>query len=147
MVLLGRDESSLPGRLCRYWGDRAWHQIPAHGLERDLLDELYRAAVAQDPSLGPSAGSMGPGKAAVQVMLERLLRSGTFAQVAQRAFIGNLKQVTRFLTDRPAKDLILGRVHEEVDDGTRVVIGHSLGSVVAYEYRGCAARAVVRRAA
>lgn len=104
------------------------------GLERDLLDELYRAAVAQDPSLGPAAGSLGPGRAAVQVMLERLLRSGTFARVAQRAFIGNLKQVTRFLTDRSAKDLILGRVDEEVDEDTRVVIGHSLGSVVAYEY-------------
>jgi hypothetical protein len=104
------------------------------GLERDLLAELYQAAIAQDPSLGPPTGSMGAGKAAVQVMLERLLRSGTFAWVAQRAFIGNLKQVTRFLTDRPAKDLILGRVHKEVGDGARVVIGHSLGSVVAYEY-------------
>ena len=45
------------------------------GPERDLLTELYRAAVAQDPSLGPPPGAMGPGRAAVQVMLERLLRS------------------------------------------------------------------------
>jgi hypothetical protein len=104
------------------------------GLERDLLAELYRAAVAQDPSLGPPAGSMGPGRAAVQVMLERLLRSGTFARVAQRAFVGNLKQVTRFLTDRAVKDLVLARVHEQVGEGTGVLIGHSLGSVVAYEY-------------
>ena len=104
------------------------------GLERALLTELYRAGVALDPSLGPPAGSMGPGRAAVQVMLERLLRSGTFAKVAQRAFIGNLKQVTRFLTDRWVKDLVLERVNEEVGEGTRVLIGHSLGSVVAYEY-------------
>jgi hypothetical protein len=104
------------------------------GPERDLVTELYRAAVAQDPSLGPPAGAMGPGRAAVQVMLERLLRSSTFARVAQRAFIGNLKQVTRFLTDRSAKDLALARVREEVGQGTRVLIGHSLGSVVAYEY-------------
>jgi hypothetical protein len=104
------------------------------GLERDLLAELYRAAIEQDPSLGPPVGAMGPGRAAVQVMLERLLRSGTFARVAQRAFVGNLKQVTRFLADRSVKELVLGRVHEEVGEGTRVVIGHSLGSVVAYEY-------------
>jgi hypothetical protein len=104
------------------------------GPERDLLAELYRAAVAQDPSLGPAAGSMGPGRAAVQVMLERLLRSPTFARVAQRAFIGDLKQVTRFLADRAVKDLVLARVREEVGEGTRVLIGHSLGSVVAYEY-------------
>jgi|HubBroStandDraft_6_1064221.scaffolds.fasta_scaffold215809_2 hypothetical protein len=104
------------------------------GPERDLLTELYRAAVAQDPSLGRPAGSMGPARAAVQVMLERLLRSGTFAKVAEQAFIGNLKQVMAFLTDRSVKDLVLGRVHEQVGDGTRVLIGHSLGSVVAYEY-------------
>jgi hypothetical protein len=104
------------------------------GLERDLVTELYRAAVAQDRSLGPPAGSMGPGRAAVQVMLERLLRSATFARVAQRAFIGNLKQVTRFLSDRSVKDLVLARVHEQVGEGTRVLMGHSLGSVVAYEY-------------
>jgi len=67
-------------------------------------------------------------------MLERLLRSATFARVAQRAFIGNLKQVTRFLGDRLVKDLVLARVHEQMGESTRVLIGHSLGSVVAYEY-------------
>jgi hypothetical protein len=104
------------------------------GLERDLLDELYGAAVAQDPSLGPPPGAMGPGKAAAQVMLERLLRSRTFARVAQRAFIGNLKQVPRFLTNSSVKELVLARIHEQMSEGTRVLIGHSLGSVVAYEY-------------
>jgi hypothetical protein len=106
------------------------------GLEHDLLTELYQAAVDQDPSLGPPVGSMGPGRVVVQVMLERLLRSGTFAKVAQQAFIGNLKQVTRFLTDRLVKDLVLGRVDQQVGEGTEVLIGHSLGSVVAYEYLG-----------
>ena len=52
----------------------------------------------------------------------------------QLAFVGNLKQVTAFLTDRSVRDLVLARVCEEVGEGTRVVIGHSPGSVVAYEY-------------
>jgi hypothetical protein len=104
------------------------------GLEHDLLAELYRAAVGQDPSLGPPVGSMGPGRVAVQVMVERLLRSETFAKVAQQAFIGNLKQVTRFLTDRSVKQLVLDRVNEQMGEGTEVLISHSLGSVVAYEY-------------
>jgi len=104
------------------------------GLERDMVTELYHAAVAQNPSLGPPAGSMGSGKLSVQVMLERLLRSRTFAKVAQRVFIGNLKQVTSFLTDLSVKDLVLARVHEQVGEDTGVLIGHSLGSVVAYEY-------------
>ena len=104
------------------------------GLERDLLAEFYRAVVEQEVALGAPEGAMGPGKAGVQVMLDRLLRSRTFAGVAQRALIGNLKQVTWFLADGSVKDLVLARVDEEVEDSTRVVIGHSLGSVVAYEY-------------
>jgi hypothetical protein len=104
------------------------------GLERDLLGELYRAAIGQDPSLGPLPGSMGPGRASAQVMLERLLRSGTFARVAQRGFIGNLKQVSQFLTDVAVKDEVFTRVHSQIDVSTRVLIAHSLGSVVAYEY-------------
>lgn len=42
---------------------------------------------------------MGLGRAAVQIMLDRLARSATFAQIGQRVFIGNLKQVIAFLTD------------------------------------------------
>ena len=104
------------------------------GVERDLMTGLYEAAVSQDPSLGPPVGAMGPGMAAVQVMLERLLRSRTFARVSQRGFIGNLKQVSRFLGESAIKDRVLARVHQEVDDQTQVLIGHSLGSIVAYEY-------------
>ena len=104
------------------------------GLERDLLVEFYLAAVEHEPALGAPEGSMGRVGVSSQVMLERLLRSRAFARVAQRAFIGNLKQVTGFLTSEPVKNLVIERVHEQVDDGTRVLIGHSLGSVAAYEY-------------
>jgi hypothetical protein len=104
------------------------------GLERDLLQRWYEAAVEQDGALGPPPGAMGPGKVAIQAMLERLLRSRTFAKVAQRGFIGNLKQVSQFLSDETVKEQVIARIHDEVDASTRVVIGHSLGSVVAYEY-------------
>jgi PGAP1-like protein len=104
------------------------------GLERDLLTALYREAVAQDASLGVPEGAMPGGRAAVGVMLHRLARSATFARVAERAFIGNLKQVTAFLTDPGVKQNVLARVREQISADTRVVIGHSLGSVVAYEY-------------
>jgi hypothetical protein len=104
------------------------------GPERDLLAELYQAAVDQDPSLGPPPGAMGPGRVAAQAMLERLLRSQAFARVAQRGFIGNLKQVTAFLATPDVKERVLQRVHGEVTPDTQVLIGHSLGSVVAYEY-------------
>jgi hypothetical protein len=104
------------------------------GPERDLLKRWYEAAVEKDPSLGPPPGAMGPGMVAAQAMLERLLRSRTFARVAQRGFIGNLKQVTAFLATPDVKERVLQRVADEVTQDTRVVIGHSLGSVVVYEY-------------
>ncbi len=109
------------------------------GPERDLLGSWYEAAVEQDPSLGPAPGAMGPGKVTAQLMLERLLRSRTFARVAQRGFTGNLKQVTAFLAKPGAnkpdiKERVLGRVAAEITTDTRVLIGHSLGSVVVYKY-------------
>ncbi|NKX56835.1 hypothetical protein [Arthrobacter mobilis] len=104
------------------------------GPERDLLQAWYAQAVEQEPGLGPPEGSMGPGTVAVQVMLEKLLHSKTFAGVARRALVGDLKQVTAFLTDPGIKDRVLERTAAEVTEDTRAVIGHSLGSVVAYEY-------------
>jgi hypothetical protein len=104
------------------------------GPECDLLAKFYHAAAEQDAALAAPEGAMGRGKVVTEVMLERLLRSRTFAGVAQRALIGNVKQVTGFLADDAVRDLVLARVAEEVNESTRVVIGHSLGSVVAYEY-------------
>ncbi len=103
-------------------------------LERNLLTALYNAAVAEDPELGKPTAAMGAGAVSVQFMLTRLARSKTFTRVAQRAFIRNLKQVTAFLGDPDVRQRVLGRVRDQVGPDTRVVIGHSLGSVVAYEY-------------
>lgn len=70
------------------------------GVERDLLTDWYEAAMVADPALAPTPGSMAPTPVSVQVMLNRLLRFRGFAGVAERAFIGNLKQVSRFLHRR-----------------------------------------------
>jgi hypothetical protein len=104
------------------------------GLERELLRAWYEAAVAADPSLAAPEGAMNPARAGVQVMLRVLSRSRTFARVAERAFIGDLRQVSAFLTDPAVKGQVLDRVRELTGSDTRVLIGHSLGSVVAYEF-------------
>ncbi|MFF5491378.1 hypothetical protein [Streptomyces virginiae] len=104
------------------------------GPEKQLLNALYEAAVEQDPSLEPGEGAMFPGMVPVQAMLARLLDMPLFSGIAQRAFIGNLKQVTHYLADESLREKVLDRLHDEIGDDTRVVIGHSLGSVVAYEY-------------
>lgn len=104
------------------------------GPERDLLAALFETAIAQDPSLARPQDAMGAGRTAVQIMLTRLARTPTLARVAQRTFIGNLKQVTAFLTSTSVKEDVLACLNAVIDADTRLLVGHSLGSVVAYEY-------------
>lgn len=47
--------------------------------------------------------------------------------------IGDLKQVVKYLNDPEIHETVLKTVLDKITDDTRVVIGHSLGSVVAYE--------------
>jgi pimeloyl-ACP methyl ester carboxylesterase len=77
---------------------------------------------------------MGGGRVVAQVMVEHLLRTKTFAGIARHAFVGSLKQVALFLSDKVTKERVLQNVRNAVHDDTRVVIGHSMGSIVAYEY-------------
>jgi hypothetical protein len=53
--------------------------------------------------------------------------------VAERFFVTSLAQVTRYLTDESTRAQAREAVLRLVDKETRAIIGHSLGSVVAYE--------------
>lgn len=102
--------------------------------EIELLTDLYAAAVALEPALGTPVGSLGF-RGNVGLMVERVLRSRTFANmVPEHVFVGSLKQVVKFLNDPGVKSRVLDRIRADVDTDTRVLVGHSLGSVVAYEY-------------
>jgi surfactin synthase thioesterase subunit len=52
---------------------------------------------------------------------------------AARFVIRSLTQVTQYLSDDELRDQAQARVQAVLTPGTRVLIGHSLGSVVAYE--------------
>lgn len=104
------------------------------GPERELLEEWYGEAVAQASATRSGEVTKGPASATKQMMLNLLLQSPTLAGVAERAFVGDLKQVTAFLANPDVKNQVLKRTAAEVTSDTKVVIGHSLGSVVAYEY-------------
>src|SRR5262249_38290944 len=60
-------------------------------------------------------------------------RSRFFAGVALRALVFDLKQVRRYLHEPELRAAAQERVLRLVGPQTRVVVGHSLGSVVAYE--------------
>lgn len=104
-------------------------------IEVALLTELYSQAVIDDPELGPPAEPLSPVRVSVQLMVERLLRSRAFAGlIPERAFVGSLKQVILFLTDTTVKTSVLAKVHATIGNDTRALVGHSLGSIVTYEY-------------
>lgn len=103
--------------------------------DREMLRRLYEAALERDPGLGASEGGMGAvGFPPINAILRKLVSSRFFGGVTQRLFMGNLRQVNRFLDDPALKSRVFDRMDELVTIGTRVIIGHSLGSIVAYEY-------------
>lgn len=69
----------------------------------------------------------------VQRALDILTQSKFFGGISERALIGDLKQVRLYMTDQTKRQQIQARLIGCIGDDARIVIGHSLGSVVAYE--------------
>ncbi|SED09389.1 hypothetical protein SAMN05216489_02494 [Streptomyces sp. 3213] len=106
----------------------------AEGLETELLFALWAEAARTDPAVTPpDARTLVRTPRAVQRALNALSRSRFFAGVAVRGMILDLKQVRSYLSDPAVSDAVQQRVSDAVSDRTRVLVGHSLGSVVAYE--------------
>lgn len=109
----------------------------AHPWEQQLLDAWWREASTVEPDRVESpdaATKLGRTPRSVQRALDALSHSRFFAGIAERAFIFDLKQVYLYLHDQEIRRDVRARVEAVVDaQQTRVLIGHSLGSVVAYE--------------
>lgn len=91
--------------------------------------------LGEEPSIiGPDFQGRGITPAVVQEALMQLLKSRFFKFLGgKKLLIFALKQVRQYLYDQEMKKAILERVSEKVSSDTRVLIGHSLGSVIAYE--------------
>jgi hypothetical protein len=76
-------------------------------------------------------------RAAARPVLNALVRLRPFARLgvafAERVLVRALRQVTLYLTDDDVRERVQARVAEVVGPETEILIGHSLGSVVAYE--------------
>jgi hypothetical protein len=104
------------------------------GFERELLAAWWREAAATEPQVpGPDAKTKLRTPESVQRALNALSRSRFFAGLAERALIGFIKQVHRYFAEPQLRAQVTDRVAREIGRDTRVVVGHSLGSVVAYE--------------
>jgi hypothetical protein len=102
--------------------------------EEQLADQWWREAARSDPGVSyPGADSLIRTPGGVQAALRALSGSAFFAGLGQRLMIGNLVQVRRYLTEPDVRRAVRQRVADAVDGETRVIVAHSLGSVVAYE--------------
>ena len=102
--------------------------------EAELLEAWWREAARVDPQVpSPEAKTMVRTPNVVQRALYALSNSRFFGGLTERAMIGALKQVHLYMTDDAINAAVQACVSSVIQHDTRVVIGHSLGSVVAYE--------------
>ncbi|MFJ1809142.1 MULTISPECIES: hypothetical protein [unclassified Streptomyces] len=99
-------------------------------LEEDLLADL--ADGVDDPSRD-MAGKAGYAPRSVQWAID-LLQSRKFLGGTVGAIIGFIKQVARYLRDTEFKKLVRAEFSAAMETQPRLVIAHSLGSVVAYDW-------------
>jgi hypothetical protein len=115
-------------------GDPWLTAADATEFDQELLAAWWRGAAESDPrvvDLGARTLARTPG--GVQVALRALSGSVFFAGLADRVMLFDLQQVRRYMTDLQVRQAVLDRMAAAVGGDTRVVVGHSLGSVVAYE--------------
>jgi hypothetical protein len=104
------------------------------GLEEDLLLAWWRQAARVDPKVAPpEADTLVRVPGSAQAALRQLSRSRFFGGLALRAMVLDLKQVRRYLQDQQLREAARAVVSKLITAETRVVVAHSLGSVVAYE--------------
>jgi hypothetical protein len=104
------------------------------GDERELLELWWREAARTDPRVpGPEDRTMLRTPQTVQRALNALSASAFFAGMAEPMLVGSLKQVRRYFDDPQLRNAARSRVARAVSAETRVIVGHSLGSVVGYE--------------
>jgi hypothetical protein len=102
--------------------------------ERELLKLWWSEAARVDSTVrGPETGTKVSIPGTIQRALDALSQSRFFAGLAERALIYDLKQVRRYLREVEIRRGARARIGQAIKPDTRVIIGHSLGSVVAYE--------------
>ncbi|MDG9674476.1 hypothetical protein [Micromonospora sp. DH14] len=109
--------------------------------ESELLRAWWREASVVDAAVvPPEARTLARTPIGVQAALRALSNSRFFAAAYQRVpaaldslLVADLRQVRRYLLEPDLRREVMSRVEAVVAPDTRVVVAHSLGSVVAYE--------------
>ncbi|MFJ7416043.1 alpha/beta fold hydrolase [Streptomyces sp. NPDC098077] len=99
--------------------------------EQELLLAWADAAAREQT---PRTGTKAPTPQVLQRAMNTLLRSPFLpGPVAERFLLGVLRQVRRYFGEDAVRARAIEAVTDRVEPDTTVLVGHSLGSVVAYE--------------
>jgi hypothetical protein len=98
----------------------------------ELLARWWGAAADTDPGVVPP-GTRTLGGYGVQAALAALANSRFLAETSERLLILWLRQVRSYFTKAEIRQQVQARFTQAIAPDTRVVVAHSLGSVVAYE--------------
>lgn len=103
--------------------------------EKELLRAWWVEAATAEPDrvVSPNANVRLAVPGSVQAGLRALSHSRFFMGIAEQALIGSLKQVRRYIHEPAIRLAAQDSVNAVVTSDTRVIVAHSLGSVVAYE--------------
>jgi pimeloyl-ACP methyl ester carboxylesterase len=102
--------------------------------EQHLLAAWWAEAARTDAAvIAPDDRTLARAPGSVQGALRALSGSRFFAALGERALLRDLRQVRDYFRDPEIRRQAQERVSETVGDDTVVLVGHSLGSVVAYE--------------
>jgi hypothetical protein len=104
--------------------------------ELQLVEQIWEGAARTDDAV-PAPNERRDTLIYAPRMAERALaalaKSKYLADYVPLQFFGDLRQVVLYLKDPVIRAKILGCVSPHITSETRVVVGHSLGSVIAYE--------------
>ncbi|WP_216900409.1 hypothetical protein [Nocardia alni] len=111
-----------------------WPPVNPSDREHDLLMQWWRSAAQVDLDVVPPTAEMSScTPMSARMALHQLARSRFFAGVGARTLCEDLRQVGRYFTEPELRQRIRHTLRARLAPDTRVVVAHSLGSVVAYE--------------
>jgi pimeloyl-ACP methyl ester carboxylesterase len=102
--------------------------------EKAMLEEWWREAARLEKGVpSPDAMTKLRTPRTVQRALNALSRSRFFSDLVANVFIADLKQVRDYFHNDKVRTAGVRAIDRVVSDRTRVIVAHSLGTVVAYE--------------
>lgn len=128
---LSPDQATLAEEIALEWLERIADRAPVES--PDACQARLALDIAREPEKVQAMGRGNVLRGALKTLSRSSLIAAMGMGIAERFLVPALAQVTRYLTDDSIRARARKAVLDLVDTDTRVIVGHSLGSVVAYE--------------